>query len=500
MAAVAARLIRSLYLRRHRTSSYRRHGSPRTPASNNTRTHHTQLMGTMKLSTRSPLVGVALLLCLCLSYADVGAGEGRSGSGRPYHFGEESFRHWARSQQGRFRVLERFDHELLEDAVGSYRVAVLEAAPRAFLQPSHYDADEVMYVSEGEGVVVLLRGGKRESFCVREGDVMVIPAGAVVYSANTHRSDWFRVVMLLSPVSTPGRFEEFFPVGGERPESFFSVFSDDVIQAAFNTRREEWEQVFEKQRKGEITTASEEQIRELSKSCSRGSGGHGGSGSSKWEIKPSSLTAQKPRHSNNHGKHYEISGEECPHLRVLDMEVGLANITRGSMMAPSYSTRANNIAVVVQGSGYFEMACPHLSTSGRSSPQRREHGRRREEWGREEEEEDEGHEQEGGQKSRGYKQVRSRIKEGSVIVVPAGHPTALIAGQDENLAVLCFGVNAGFDEKVFLAGRNSALRQMDEHAKALAFGAAAREVDRVLGAQEESVFFRGPQSHGRSSA
>jgi quercetin dioxygenase-like cupin family protein len=142
-------------------------------------------------------------------------------------------------------VLERFTHELLEDAVGNYRVTELEAAPRAFLQPSHYDADEVMFVKEGEGVVVLLRGGRRESFCVREGDVMVIPAGAVVYSANTHHSEWFRVVMLLSHhlhmqrelmelSSCSSDRQEFFPIGGESPESFLGVFSDDIIQASFN--------------------------------------------------------------------------------------------------------------------------------------------------------------------------------------------------------------------------------------------------------------------------
>jgi mannose-6-phosphate isomerase-like protein (cupin superfamily) len=203
-----------------------------------------------------------LLLSVCSSLALTWQTD--TGSGRPYHYGEESFRHRTRSRQGRFWVLERFTHELLEDAVGNYRVAELEAAPRAFLQPSHYDADEVMFVKEGDGVVVLLRGGRRESFCVREGDVMVIPAGAVVYSANTHHSEWFRVVMLLSPISTSGRFEvfactctctrhhlhmqrelmelssfssdrqEFFPIGGESPESFLGVFSDDVIQASFN--------------------------------------------------------------------------------------------------------------------------------------------------------------------------------------------------------------------------------------------------------------------------
>ncbi|KAG2571249.1 hypothetical protein PVAP13_7KG013900 [Panicum virgatum] len=429
-------------------------------------------MGAMK---RSPLVLVLLLfLCSSLALASYSYGEdgSGSGSGRPYHYGEESFRHWTRSRQGRFRVLERFTHELLEDAV--------------------------MFVKEGEGVVALLYRGRRESFCVREGDVLVIPAGAVVYSANTHASRWFRVVMLLNPVSTTGRFEEFFPIGGESPESFFSVFSDDVLQAAFNTRREEWEQVFEKQSKGEITTASEEQIRELSRSCSRGSRGHGG-GESMWDIKPSSLTGKRPSHSNSHGRHYEITGDDCPQLRALDIEVGLANITRGSMMAPSYSTHANKLVVVVEGSGHFEMACPHLSGGQSSSSQRRGRGHGGRECGGEEEEGEGREEQEGEHKSRGYKQVRSRIKVGSVMVIPPGHPTTLVAGDDKNLAVLCFGINARHDEKVFLAGSNSVLRQMDELAKALAFGAEREKVDRVIGAQTDAVFLRGPSSRRISS-
>jgi hypothetical protein len=294
--------------------------------------------------------------------------------------------------------------------------------------------------------------------------------------------------------------------------------------------------VFEKQSKGEITTASEEQIRELSKSCSHGGRSHGG-GESMWDIKPSSLTSKKPLHSNNHGRSYEISRDDCPQLRALDIEVGLTNISsvsksfigiynflfsrissnskscfltsttclharvQGSMIAPGYSTHADKLLVVLDGSGYFEMACPHLSSSGRSPSPRRERGHGGREWGREEEEEEEEAEQEGGQqKSRGYKQVKSRIREGSVVVIPAGHPTTLVAGEDKNLAVLYFSVNARHDEKVFLAGSNSLLRQMDEAAKALAFGAEKEKVDRVIGAQSDAVFLRGPSSRRVESA
>ncbi|XBI84750.1 hypothetical protein VPH35_092982 [Triticum aestivum] len=459
---------------------------------------------------RSPWLALALVLSLCLSLSfaswdaeDVGRGsrrwqeggddEGRSGSGsgRPYHFGEESFREWAKSRHGHFKVLERFDHELLRGSIGDYRVACLDAAPRAFLQPSHYDADEIAFVREGEGVLVLLRNGKRESFCVREGDVFVIPAGSIVYSANTHRSKWFRVVMLLNPVSTPGSFQEFSPIGfgGEQPQSFFSVFSDEVIQAAFNTRqREDVDRVFQRKSRGEgpISEGSEEQIRELSRSCSRGGrGGGGGSGSEKEDIQPRSLTGEKPRYSNKHGRFHQITGDQCHHLRKLDMDVTLVNITRGSMTALRYATRSTRIYIVVEGrDGYFEMACPHVSSFGRSErreheqererehghgrrseEREREHGQgrrseeRKDEQGRQEEEQGRGQEQE---KSRGYRQVRAQIKVGSVIVLPAGHPATFVAGNEGNLALLSFGVGANNDEEsVFVAGPQQQRRVAD---------------------------------------
>ncbi|KAG8061258.1 hypothetical protein GUJ93_ZPchr0003g17056 [Zizania palustris] len=137
------------------------------------------------------------------------------------------------------------------------------------------------------------------------------------------------------------------------------------------------------------------------------------------------------------------------------------------------------------------MACPHISGGGRSehAEREREDGRRREVRGREEE-------HGGGQKARSYKQVRAQIREGSVVVIPAAHPTTLVAGDNENLAILCFGVGANHDEMMFLTGKNSVLKQLDEPAKELVFGSPVKEVDRVLGAQPEEVFLRGPHNRG----
>eukprot|EP00494_Astrolonche_serrata_P002036 UN02042 len=191
------------------------------------------------------------------------------------------------------------------------------------------------------------------------------------------------------------------------------------------------------------------------------------------------------------------------------------------MTALRYATRSTRIYIVVEGrDGYFEIACPHVSSSSRSERREHEqererehgHGRRSEErerehgqgrrseereheQGRQEEEQGHGGEQE---KSRGYKQVRAEIKVGSVIVLPAGHPATFVAGNEGNLALLSFGVGANNDEEVFVTGGNSVLKQLDDAAKALAFPQQARELaDRVIRAQPESVFVPGPQQERR---
>ncbi|XP_064979401.1 vicilin Jug r 6.0101-like [Musa acuminata AAA Group] len=141
-------------------------------------------------------------------------------------------------------------------------------------------------------------------------------------------------------------------------------------------------------------------------------------------------------------------------------------------MAPNYDTRSTKLAMVVEGRGYIEMACPHRSAEGRTT---------QEETG-----------SQGEQRVR-YRTVRSRVSRGSVFVIPAGHPAAVVAAANENLQVLCFGIRSENNRRYYLAGRNNVLNRLDRAAKAMAFGVPAEEVEEVLNAQPESVFMPGPE-------
>lgn len=100
------------------------------------------------------------------------------------------------------------------------------------------------------------------------------------------------------------------------------------------------------------------------------------------------------------------------------------------MTALSYNSRATKIAMVVDGKGYFEMACPHLS-SGRQS---QTHSRR------------------GQTTGSTYQKVQARLNRGTVFVVPAGHPVTAVASRNSNLQIVCFEVNAENNVRYTLAG------------------------------------------------
>lgn len=153
------------------------------------------------------------------------------------------------------------------------------------------------------------------------------------------------------------------------------------------------------------------------------------------------------------------------------------------MMTPYYNSKATEINVVVDGEGYFEMACPHLSQSHSYGGDER--------YGRET-----GHQYRPERESRGetgYQKIRSRLSVGTVVVVPAGHPFVAVASNNQNLQILSFKVNADDNEQYTLAGKRNVINQIEREAKELAFGMPAREVEEVFRSQQEEFFFKGPR-------
>ncbi|KAK1599266.1 hypothetical protein QYE76_008185 [Lolium multiflorum] len=438
-------------------------------------------------------------------------GRGREGeqeqeqdSRRPYVFGPRSFQRIVRSDQGSVEALRPFNEESrLLRGIKNYRVTIIKANPRSFIVPGYPDADGISYVVQGEGVLTVIENGEKRSYTVRQGDVVVAPAGTIRHLANTDGRRKLIVANILHTISVPGKFQYFLG------ESLVSSLSKRVQRAAFKTSEERLERLFGRQgqKQGFIVRASEEQVRELRRQASEGGQSH------HWPLPPFggdsrdtyNLLQQRPTIANRHGRLYEADARSFRALADQDVRVAFANITAGSMTAPYYNTQSVKIALVLEGEGEVEIVCPHLSQDSERHQQgqsERSKGRRREE---EDDEREQQHQHQGRgsrseseseeQQQEKYQTIRARVSPGSAFVVPPGHPVVEISSSrgSANLQVVCFEINAQKNERVWLAGKNNVLAKLDRPAKELTFGAPAREVDEVLEAQKDEGFLAGPE-------
>ncbi|PQQ11124.1 vicilin GC72-A [Prunus yedoensis var. nudiflora] len=398
--------------------------------------------------------------------------QGQSQSNNPFYFPSHRFQPRFQSNEGGLYVLERFTQrqsELLR-GIKNYRLAIFEARPNTFVLPHHCDAEAIYVVLSGQCTCTLLMQDRKESFNMEHGDVIRVPAGATTYLVNNNNDETLRIAKLLQPVNNPGRFEEFFPAGSGNPESYFSVFSNDILESAFNTPREQLEHGFkqgqQKQGQGIVMRAPREQLQALSQAASSRRRGDPQSQG------PFNLRQQRPVHSNNYGQFFEARPEEFNQLQDMDASVSCIEINQQAMMVPHFNSKATHLIMVVEGNGLVEMACPCLAS------QRQEI---------------KGQQEQQGEQNGRHMKVTAQLSPGDVFVIPAGHPVAFVA-QNQNLRILGFGLNAQNNMRNFLAGQeDNILMQMDREARQLAFGP---EMEQIFSKQQQSYFV--PTQQGRS--
>ncbi|KAJ8630558.1 hypothetical protein MRB53_023881 [Persea americana] len=400
----------------------------------------------------------------------VRAGETREWRDNPYYFREQSFSTPLSTQEGKLRILQRFsERSHLLRRIENYRNALLEANPNTALIPNHYDADTLVFVVEGTATITLLRKGNRESYNLRRGDLL---------------KEKLYIVKLFETISVPGQLQVFFGIGGQKPESYYMSFSRHILEAAFITEYDKVRRAFGQRQEGPFVRVSEEKIREVARHASSSRGGQ--SHYEGWSRGPFNLYEQRPTNSNQHGRLQEVDANDYPALRDQDIAVSYANIRGGSMEAPYYNSKATLVAVVLDGKGYFEMTCPHLS-----DPRSREES----EQGHQGEESEQSR-REGEEESVSYQEVRAKLSPGDVYVVPAGHPFVTVADEGQDLRIVCFEINAEDNIKYMLAGLDNIFNKLNREEREMFFKESERGVQRLLNAQRDVGLLEGPE--GRS--
>ncbi|KAM2542302.1 hypothetical protein TB2_021748 [Malus domestica] len=405
----------------------------------------------------------------------------------PYYFPKSTLLDRFGAEEGGYVVLNSLTRlsPFLRGRIKNYRLALFLTAPGTFVLPYHIDAESAFVVSAGKGTLTFVVKNKKESFKIEEGDVIRVPGGATTYLINDHSSEHLGLVQLIRPVNIPDLFEEFFPGGykirdredysiSDDVESYYSVFSNDILEAAFNTPREQLQKALGQQRpEGMIIKASKEQLKALSKQDTSWWRKLVPWWSSEDTDLKFNLQSQKPLHSNNYGKFYEASPQEFKQLLDVNVSVVIVEINSETMMVPHYNSKATYLMMVVSGTGWFEMASPQFTLP--------------------ESEEEIEYQEDQGEQSGMYTKVSGKLSLGDVFVVPAGRPVVFVSrnndegnNQNQNLRIVGFGINAPNNIRNFLAGQeDNIMKMMESEAKQLTFG---KEMEQLLSNQKQSYF------------
>ncbi|XP_039042941.1 vicilin Jug r 6.0101-like [Hibiscus syriacus] len=415
-----------------------------------------QQQAPVKMSAKSKPCLLVLILSAAALFACLATKEYEEEEEKhnPYVLEDRHFSTAIKAEKGRVDILTKFtENSDLLRTIENYRLALLVANPGVFVVPNHFDADAIFVVTQGRGRITLIHEDKRQSFDIETGDIIRVRAGTPLYLVNSDDIEKLFIVKLLQHVNRPDHYDVFYGAEGAKPESF----STEILEATLKTSREKLESFFEKQGKDAFLEASKEQIEAMS-SREEGTGGGGIWPFGTQSKNPFNLFRKhRPSKSNKYGQLFEVDADEFKLLKDFDLRVSYANISRGSMTAPFYNSRAIKISIVVQGQGYIEMVA---SKASRKS---------------------------------GYEKRSSSLRPDTVFVIPAGHPFVTVASRRTNLEILCFEVNIENNVRYLPAGEGNFAQRFEKEAKELAFKSREDVVDWIFGNQDEGFFFPGPR-------
>ncbi|KAK1276029.1 hypothetical protein QJS04_geneDACA011680 [Acorus gramineus] len=144
----------------------------------------------------------------------------------------------------------------------------------------------------------------------------------------------------------------------------------------------------------------------------------------KKEAKTFNLFSRKPDFENCNGWSLAVTGKDLHALKGSNIGVFMVNLTKGSMMGPHWNPRANEIAIVMYGQGMVQVVCPGENpplSSDIELPKCRN--------------------------------MRFKVKEGDVFVVPRFFPMAQMSFNDDSLVFMGFSTMAKKNRPQFLAGK-----------------------------------------------
>ncbi|XP_006363154.2 vicilin-like [Solanum tuberosum] len=351
-----------------------------------------------------------------------------------------------------------------DGTTGSYHLQFITLEPNSLFLPVVLHSDMVFYVHTGSGKLTWMNENEEKSVDLRIGDVFRLPFGSIFYLESN-----------LDPIRQKLRVYSIFPNSGDDLREslngpYSSIrkmvlgFDKKVLQAAFHVPEDVIEEVLAGTEVPAIvhgvpksTKKKKNNLWEMEaqfKKTVLGRGSYSFFDNQRNKKKSSKLFnvfQEKPDFENCNGWSTVINRKKLPALKGSQIGIYVVNLTKGSMMGPHWNPMATEIGIAIQGEGMVRVVCSNSGTG------------------------------------QGCKNMRFKVEEGDVFVVPRFHPMAQMAFNNNSFVFVGFSTTTKKHHPQYLTGRASVLRTLDRHILEASFNVANTTMHQILEAQGDSV-------------
>ncbi|KAI9088918.1 hypothetical protein K1719_029197 [Acacia pycnantha] len=330
--------------------------------------------------------------------------------------------------------------------------------PNSLFLPVLLHADMLFYVYSGSGKLTWAFDGDTETINLRQGDIYVLGTGFVFYLQTNSESQTHKLrIFAFFPNTIHNRYDP--EIGAySRINELIKGFNQKITQAAFGVPEELAAIISNKTETPAIVQAVSTKKKEILELetwiLSRVIGGEIATGESSNKNKPRKINVfeKDPDFQNCHGWSLMVTQHNLRSLEQIDFSFLMVNLTAGAMMGPHWNPLATELAMVLEGEGMVRVVCGN-SNMDKSKCQN----------------------------------MRFKVKEGDVFMVPRFHPMAQMSFNNDSLVFVGFSTTMRKTYPQFLLGKRSVLRTIDKRILAASFNVSDRAIKQLLKSEEGSI-------------
>ncbi|XP_055805946.1 vicilin-like seed storage protein At2g18540 [Solanum dulcamara] len=353
-----------------------------------------------------------------------------------------------------------------DGTTGSYLLQFITLEPNSLFLPVVLHSDMLFYVHTGSGKLTWMDENEQKSVDLRIGDVFRLPSGTIFFLESN--LDPVRQKLRVYSILANSGDDLREPLNGPYSSIRKMVlgFDKKVLQAAFHVPEEVIEEVLAgtevpaivhgvpkstKKKKKNNLWEMEAQFMKTVLGRDSYSFFDNPNINKKKSPKLFNVFQEKPDFENCNGWSTVIDRKKLPALKGSKIGIYVVNLTKGSMMGPHWNPMATEIGIAIQGEGMVRVVCSNTGTGQRC------------------------------------KNMRFKVEEGDVFVVPRFHPMAQMAFNNNSFVFVGFSTTTKKHHPQYLTGKASVLRTLDRHILEASFNVTNTTMDQILEAQGDSV-------------